>query len=656
MSASGIRWGIDADHRRAHDQPRYGENTWRFGLDRLLLGYAMPGDDRALFGDVLPFDEVEGGLALLAGKLAELCDALFRAIRELERGPRTLPEWRDLLSQVLADLMASTSDTAWEHEAVRVILSQLAEGAEEAGFEGRIELRALAAELTAELEQNPEPTGFLSGQLTFCAMVPLRNIPFRVVCLLGLDDGAFPRSPPRVGFDKMSDEPRRGDRTPRDDDRQLFLESLLAARDRVVITFSGQSPHDNTELPPSVVVSELIDALSGAFVPPGGAERAGEDLRDLMARHLVVRHPLQPFSPRCFGEARDPRLFSYSRGYLEGARALGGERQRRPPFWVAPLDPPKEDPPTLDVLVRFFEDPTRNLLERRLRLRLRDEEALIEDQEPAELNNLQRWSVAQPLVERALSGEDLRGAYRSVRGAGVLPWGTPGECLFQDLVAEVLPVSRAVQDLCRGERRDPIELDLRLGEGLRLQGRIDDLWPRGMVHFRYAKLKARYLLRLWINHLALCCRAEGEPPWQSWLIVRGQGGTAAEVYSLLPVDEPEPELIKLIRLREQGLREPLLFFPESSWAYASEALADPSDPAALSKAVAKAKSAWGGGYFDSGEADDPAVRRVYGDAQRLPFEPGFSLTDGLVPPDLSFHQLALDIYRPLARHLERLGV
>ncbi|MBU1656525.1 MAG: exodeoxyribonuclease V subunit gamma, partial [Gammaproteobacteria bacterium] len=649
VGGSGIRWGIDADHREAHGQPPYKENTWRFGLDRLLLGYAMPGDERALFGDVLPFDEVEGGLALLVGKLADFCDRLFAALRALEQGPRTLPVWRDLLSATLDELLVSTSDTAWEHELVRETLSELAEDAERARFGGRLELSTLASELAAGFDLNPEPKGFLSGQLTFCAMVPLRNIPFRVVCLLGMDDGAFPRSPPQLAFDQMHDKPRRGDRTPRESDRQLFLEAILAARERTIITFSGQSPHDNTELPPSVVVSELIDALSGAFRIPGA--RDGEDPRDAMVRHVVVRHPLQPFSPLNFGGSEDPRLFSYSGGYLEGARALHEARLRPPPFWVASLPEPEGKAISFEDLERFYDNPTRGLLESRLRLRLRQDEATIDDREPLELDALQKWAVASPLVERALQGEDLRSAYPQVRASGVLPLGTPGECLFQDLVADVTPLARAVSRLCEGEGLDSLELDLRLGEGgeTRVQGSVEDLWPRGLVMYRYARLKARYLLRLWINHLALCCHFAGGEPKPSWLVVRGEGGRAA-VYRLEPVAEAEARFLELVRLMEGGQRAPLLFFPESSWAYAGVARTAPADPEVRAKAQAAAQGVWQGGHFATGDGQDLSVRRVFGD--RSPLAQDFSFDETPIPSGSGFHELAMTIYEPLVLHLE----
>ena len=104
--------------------------------------------------------------------------------------------------------------------------------------------------LEEQLDRARLNAAFLSGGITFCEHVPMRAIPFRVVCLLGMDDESFPRSSARASFDLMQN-PRLGDRNLRDDDRQLFLEALLSARDALLVTYVGQSAQDDSVRPAS---------------------------------------------------------------------------------------------------------------------------------------------------------------------------------------------------------------------------------------------------------------------------------------------------------------------------------------------------------------------------------------------------------------------
>ena len=239
----------------------------------------MPADGCDLFRGVLPYDDVEGGSAALLGRVTELCTTLFRFHDELH-APRALARWRDAFVDLLDDMIASDDTTADQHNDVKKALTRVVDRAAAAGFETDLALDAVRPLFLDELTRAPTARGFLSGGITFCEMVPMRAIPFRVVCLLGMNGEAFPRVRRPLGFDLVAQRPRRGDRSSREDDRYLFLEALLSARDRLLITYVGQSIRDNTELPPSVVVSELLDALGESFVVPDDGVLAVGDVPD----------------------------------------------------------------------------------------------------------------------------------------------------------------------------------------------------------------------------------------------------------------------------------------------------------------------------------------------------------------------------------------
>ncbi|MFM1770851.1 MAG: hypothetical protein RJA22_3380, partial [Verrucomicrobiota bacterium] len=302
-----IRWGIDAEHRAGLDLPRMDANAWRPGLERLLLGYAIAPGDHRLFAGRLPFADVEGDAAELAGRLAEYAERAFALVRQLGEA-RPLGAWVELLEGVVGDFFAATEEAERELQLLRSTLADLRGQAAVAGFTRPLGLDALRERLEPALAEDLQQGGFLRDGITFCGLKPMRSIPFKVVCLVGMNDGAFPRPTQQASFDLMARQPRLGDRSTREDDRYLFLETLLSARQRLHLSHVGRGIRDNRESPPSVLISELLDYLEQGFYLEG-TDPDGND--GALRERLVVPHRLQAFNTDYFN-GQDARLFSYS--------------------------------------------------------------------------------------------------------------------------------------------------------------------------------------------------------------------------------------------------------------------------------------------------------------------------------------------------------
>ncbi|MEM7156368.1 MAG: exodeoxyribonuclease V subunit gamma [Myxococcota bacterium] len=638
VGAAGVRWGIDSQHRGDHGQPRYDQNTWRFGLQRLLLGYGLPGQGRETFAGVLPYDEIEGQDAELLGKLAEFCEQLFDHLARLVT-PRTPGEWQEALTSLLDDMLATVGEAAFEHQQLRRSIDGLVTDAREAGFTGSLTLESMRALVEERLEEERPAQRFLAGGITFCAMLPMRTIPFEVVCMIGMSDGAFPRGDRKVGFDLMAERPQPGDRSRRSDDRYLFLEALLAARRRVIVSYVGQSIQDNSDLPPSVVVSELLDVLDESFVAEQGS------LRD----QLVLRHPMQPFSPRYFGADPDPRLWSYAKAYEEGARALhseGGGDHRIELF--EELLPPSEDdegsearPLELDRLVRFFQQPAAQLLKRRLGINLDEWVRDRSDREPMELDPLEQWRAGTEILEHRLDNLPSLRSRELLRGMGLLPLGAAGDSLYEAIAMDTDPIAAVARRLRDGSRLANLPIDLSLTD-LRLVGQLDRRWPNAIVHAQYGMVRPKHLLSAWIRHLVLCVLSPSDQTRQSVLVGRPGKPGGAKICRLQPVDDARARLEDLARLYVTGQQRPLLLFPRASFAYVEALREDKGD----TEARIAARGAWEGRGF--AERDDPHLARIFGDQD--PLHEGFSL---LSPPLVGgdFASLSRRVFGPLLDHL-----
>jgi exodeoxyribonuclease V gamma subunit len=519
--------------------------------------------------------------------------------------------------------------------------------------------------LEAALERDAPGRAFLSGGVTCCALVPMRSIPFRVVCLLGLNDAVFPRGQRPPSFDLIAQRPQPGDRSARDDDRYLFLEALLAARDNVILTYVGQNVRDNADLPPSVVVSELLDTLeematltptdlplspslvrrvNSAHLPPPceGGGRGEVSVRD----RLVVRHPLQPFSPRCFGADVDSHAVSYARPYFDGAQALRGTRREAPTFVTAPLSVGSTDRVvTVDELIRFFRQPVRAFVETRLGLRLDTETDELADREPLELDNLESWQIGDLLLGQAVDGADLGSAETLVRAAGYLPAGALGRDAFEAVRPDVEAIATRWRALAGPAALAPMVVDL-LIDGTRVTGVLRHVYPAGLIQAQFSRVGGRQEFALWVQHVVLNACAAGRGPCESYLVGRG-AETGADVIRFRALDAPEDVLRALLRLYWLGQTLPLPLFQKTSRLYADAVGKGKSADEALDKARQEFDRRPQRGQ-PGGESDDVHVRQVYGDCG--PLDPTFRpvVSDGAT----DFGAVAVAVFGPLLAHRE----
>lgn len=649
VSEAAIHWGIDARHRARLGQPAENENTWEFGLGRLLLGVAMPPDPgRAeTFTGLRPV-RMSGEDGELAGKLSECCRALF-AFHDDSREARPPSEWGKVVNALIDTFIAETEANVAAARAIRSRTERLLRSAEAAGFDRPLDREAWASLLDIGLEGETTSRHFASGGVTFCALLPMRSVPFRVVCLVGLNDAEFPRNDRAAGFDLIARHPATGDRSLRAEDRQLFLEAILSARDRLHLSYVGRTIHENAELPPSVVVSELADAIDAAFAlhreQPGQLALAFAD--GGAARRVLVEHPLQPFSPRYF-DSEDGRLVSHVRADAEGARAiaLGMTTVRR--FHEGPLVEAERSELGIGELSAFFENPSKGILRGRLGVTLEDEPLQISDRGPISLSGLDAFTLGADLVERELRGRPPADVVEWARASGLLPFGTPGEVELADVLADVTPLVERARHLLSGGKREPIEVELALPGG-RLTGALRDVHARGQVFVQFGRIRARTELRAWIHHLAL--QASGIVA-STILLGRAldrEDRIEERVFEPLLATRARELLTELLRLFRLGVRAPLCFFPTTSRAYAEKRLkAGDEDPEAELKALDAARQIFRDKRNPFSDSKDPYVKRFFSDVDPFVVEPvPFDETATLGLP--AFGELALSIYRPLLR-------
>ncbi|MGL5757390.1 exodeoxyribonuclease V subunit gamma [Plesiomonas sp.] len=628
---SGIRWGLD-DHAIAElGLPTQGNHSWRFGVERMLLGYAMR-TETGLYDQRLPYDEVSGLQASLVGQLADLLEILAHWRTVLSQ-VHTLSEWSLQLRELLNQLFVADSETEAVLALIDRQIQRLVEQANAAQFSAPLSLAVLRDSLSSALDNERISQRFLAGQVNFCTLMPMRSIPFRVVCLLGMNDGVYPRTLPPLGFDLMAGaRARRGDRSRRDDDRYLFLEALQSAQEKLYISYVGRSVQDNSERIPSVLVSELLDYLCQSQILPEDAQRlavlhqalgdhpsadalaeSAQKLLQLNAAaeqhlqaHLVIEQALNPFS--CQNFLSDSPCFSYAREWLPAARREG---VAVPEFWSAALRASETvSEIELDALRNFYRHPIRTFFRQRLRVNFETPATGVPDEELFDLDGLARYGINQQLLNTLLKQEPLEPFLARIQAEGRLPYGRFGELVWQRQLSDMQTLSSQIR-----EQQQTVmdkEVDLQLG-ALHLTGWLTGVQDDGLLRWRPGVLNAVDALNLWIEHLVYCKVMAQNQQQAGYSRMLGRDS----MFSFSPVD-PDTATGYLIELAQgycSGLQTPLMLLPKSGWAWLGKCHDNGqllTDELSLQKARKALFECYQGGFNRNGEGDDPYLQRLFG--------------------------------------------
>lgn len=625
VNESGVRWGMDDDNVRELELPATGQHTWQFGLTRMLLGYAMESHEGE-WRSVLPYDESSGLIAELVGHLASLLMQLNIWRRGLAQD-RPLTEWLPVCREMLNDFFLPDQDT----EAALALIEQQWQAIIEQGtgshYAEPVPLSLLRDELAQRLDQERISQRFLAGPVNICTLMPMRSIPFKVVCLLGMNDGVYPRTLSPLGFDLMSQKPLRGDRSRRDDDRYLFLEALMSAEQKLYISYIGRSIQDNSERYPSVLVQELVDYIGQSHYLAEDEDRNCDESEQRVKAHIMHLHTRMPFDAENF--KTDERQ-SYAREWLAAASQQGEAHSA----FIQPLPPLSIDTLPFDQLQRFWAHPVRAFFQQRLRVNFREEESEIPDAEPFTLEGLTRYQLNQQLLNTLVEEEDADKMFRRYRAAGQLPYGAFGEIVWDTQLQEMQTLADRVI-----EHRQPsqsIEIDLQCG-GISITGWLQQVQPDGLLRWRPSLLSVSQGMQLWLEHLVYCaCGGTGE----SRLLVRKDGEWR---FPPLTAEQARAFLDDLVAGYLKGMTEPLLLLPESGGAWI-KACYDVANNAILRddetqlKARSKFLQAYEGNMVVSGEGADIWYQRLWRTLEPEYYEAIIAQAERYLLPIFRFNQ------------------
>lgn len=536
VEKTNIRWGLDEDHRQDETGTLSSENTWDSGLMQLHLGIATqskPGDHH----QHLPTEpSIEGEDGELLGLFSQFIQRLRYYRKEFLR-EEPVSHWCSVMRRMVTDFLEESDDAARFIQNVFATLDRIQNDAERMSYTSPLSFSAFQNQLFRDLNKLSKTKSFLSGGVLFCEMVPLRSIPFSTVCLMGMDQGAFPRQRAPLSFDLIHKTPMIGDRTAQMDDRYLFLEAILSARKNLIITYSGQSPRSNEQTGPSTVVTELLESLR---LPDGSSPEKV---------CVLHQHPLHPFHPQNFSNGTAQSRHSFS---IEGRRLatqlLNPAETNRPALHVPR---PSPSAPESDIgcaaLLATLQQPQKSYCQHQLFVDLPGSNDEEDDDDPVQLGALHVFKLTQQLLDSKNRDAPIEDVWRWLRAKGALPAGD-GHYLYEDpILRTAKDIWTMVTECSSGIFRPPERFSVQR-EQTRLHGAFANLVDDTQIFILPSKAQGHRLLPAWIHHL--CAQIQRPSQFNGYTHLFAPPKDSPRIFHgiLTPVKEPKAALDKLVQL------------------------------------------------------------------------------------------------------------
>ncbi|MFW0790780.1 exodeoxyribonuclease V subunit gamma [Gordonia sp. CPCC 205333] len=553
---ANFRWGIDDTQRTRFGLSGFPQGTAQTGLDRIVLGVVADESEDEWLSTALPLSGVDSTDTDLVGRFTEFVDRLGGLVTTLGTS-RPASRWAETLLTAIDLLTATDYETEWQRAQAVGLLGDaltLPPGIDPPD----LELNDIRDLMTSLLAARPTRSNFRTGELTVCSMVPMRSVPHRAIILLGMDDGAFPRTQGIDGDDILAVVPLVGERDIRTEDRQVFLDAITAASDHLLVFYSGADPVSGRVIPPAVVVNELIDAADTVLDAPDRAQSP-----------ILRRHSLHAFESANFESSANSAPRSFDAALLPGARALaalnasGDKGIEKVHLAAARLPPLRHSDITLDDLVRFLVNPLEGFVRQRLGGQIPEVAVGQPDQLQVTLDPLDAWGIGDRFLAALLAGDDVGVAQQAEMRRGTLPPFAFGTQAMRPIVDRATSVYQAAR-LWRAGSADAIDIRVELPDGRRIYGTVGDIYAtesgsRRLCSVTYSSLSSKHRLQTWIKLLALAANSSSAPRVTEAVVVgRGKGrGPATASSTFHPPADAVDILTMLVAFRDAALCRPI---------------------------------------------------------------------------------------------------
>ena len=552
---ANIRFGIKG---YASDDTQY--VSWMYGLERILLGYAIKGGDEFQLEhySTYPLDIIEGSDAEELLQFKAFIDHLILNLNHRIHD-RPLSEWKTFIEDTIDNLLAVNEKSETEVKYIQqhlLAIEQMNHWLEEP-----ISFDVFQKSFLDALFSNPRGGNFITGGITFCSMIPMRSIPFKVTAMLGLNGDKFPRTDNPIAFNLIDIEYKRGDRNTKNNDKYLFLETILSARKHLYLSYIGNSTKDNSSYNPSLLIEELI-----AYIETGcSGISSNEKIQD----YFIQKHPLHAFSQKYFDKSST--LFTYI--------SEDNDKQKHEIEIKSQVEN-NEELKTLNLqdLISFFENPFQYYYNKKLQIYFRDDPSLLPESEIFETDKLLEYFIKTDLFKYKNNIEEYT---KKAKKTGALPLANMAPIITNEAFSEIEEIRNQYHEYTDGKEAKSFHLDMKFGN-ITLKSSISPIYNKKYICTNVSgeSSKAKYLLKAWLPHLVIMA---SQQKFDSIFIAKYYENPLVFEHNLINPEKAQEILGQLIQIYLEGHKRITAFMPQIGYNLAKSLKANKGNETKIEK-------------------------------------------------------------------------
>jgi hypothetical protein len=261
--------------KSSSNNPEHNLYTWHQGLLRLRFGRIFQPHDKYSndgiflnYKNIVPFTDMNTGNQNLLDTFSGCIELLHSKTKDLQHLNTSGADWVDIIRSCIDTFIIVPSDRPEEEIVYSTLMDRMKKLASIDGLLKNRESKGLAFSFIKEylleniISISSTRGSYLSGGINISALVPKRQIPFKIVYVMGMQEGLFPGNADTSTLNIMNIRRHLADVNRPDANRYLFLETLLSTREKLYITYVSKDLQKDQDFFPNSVLGQFLTYLN----------------------------------------------------------------------------------------------------------------------------------------------------------------------------------------------------------------------------------------------------------------------------------------------------------------------------------------------------------------------------------------------------------
>jgi len=543
IEEANIRWAIDCKHKDYLSFPKNKQNTWLYGIEKLLLSYAM-NDTEKVWNNILSCSSINGSRTEIIEKLIIFIKTLKKWQKKLSRS-QYLIHWHSLSKDLINDFFFCSQKIEKSIKMIQKNWTEMINNNLSSGYLKKVSINILIKNFFYKYYFNNHQK-FLPDVVNFCHPNAVCYIPFKIICIIGADHLSVPKINHLDKFNLLKKYPLIEDINIYQKYCYLFAQSISCAEQYFYISYVGYSIKDESKIYPSILIDQLLHYISSNFCFSGDCNLSLQDNSKKIIKHLCKKYKIQYFYKKKYANPSTTEnlqdVFKYTNRNINNKNIL----KRNSCTKI-----------NLKDLITFWKNPICYFFNVNLQIKVDIKKHAINTTEPFSVNQEDSFKIKNILLNKIINNQDTMELFKKYMLSGKLPYDFFGKIFWNQKLKEMTMIAKEVMKYRISKEEKKINLKI---EKYQIDGILSEIQTTGLLRWKPNTINFSDRITLWLEHLI-------------YSLLGGCGESRIIGYkkqtwsfSSLTFDLAYTYLLKYIKGYVEGIKKPILLTKSgASW-------------------------------------------------------------------------------------------